>query len=176
MSGIQRKKKICAVCGNPEYLFSHGKCRGCWERTRSKSINKLVDDDLSGLIEDADAIFSKYVRMSATSEFGEDSGYASCYTCGCIKRWQEQQCGHYISRSNYHLRWDLRNTKVQCWDCNVGKHGNLGVYTERLEREYPDLPKILMEESKIVYSQDRDEIRGIIREYSRKIEMFKIDA
>lgn len=172
MSSIKQKKKLCVVCLTPQLLFSKGKCKRCWEITRSKSVNKLVGDDLSGLIEDADAIFSKYVRMSAADEYGD----AFCYTCGCVKRWQEQQCGHYISRSNYHLRWDLRNTKVQCWDCNVGKHGNLGAYTERLEYEYPELPKILMEESRIVYSQDRDEIRGIIREYSRKIEMLKIDA
>jgi hypothetical protein len=172
VSSITRKKKICSVCGGEEFLFSHGKCRRCWEITRSKSTNSVNEEDLSDLIADADAVFSKFVRMNERDIHGD----ARCYTCGSQKRWQEQQCGHYVSRSNYLLRWDLRNVKVQCSDCNCGKHGNLGQYTARLEYEFPGLPTILIDEARIVYKPSREEIRGIVSEYTRKIEMLKMES
>jgi Bacteriophage Lambda NinG protein len=166
---IPRKKKICAICGNPEYLFSGGKCRRCWSVTSSKPINSVNEIDLSDLIDDADAIFSKYIRMSAADEFGN----SVCYTCGCYRRWQVQQAGHFISRSCYLLRWDVRNVKVQCKGCNEFRDGNLGAYTSRLESEFPNLPGILMEEARIIYKPSREEIRAIITEYSNKIECLK---
>lgn len=39
------------------------------------------------------------------------------------------QCGHYISRSHNSLRFDPRNTFVQCVGCNVFKNGNYPAFT-----------------------------------------------
>ncbi len=164
---VKRKKKICIVCGNPEYLFSQGMCKRCWSINYSKPINSVISDDLSGLIEDADALFSKWIRMKDADVFD----MVGCYTCGAKKRWPNQQCGHYISRSNLYLRWDARNAKVQCEGCNCLKNGNISAYTKRLELENPGITGILLEEARIVYKPTRDELKAIISEYSKKIKM-----
>lgn len=169
MGSIARKKKICSVCGNQEYLFSGGKCKRCWEITRSKPINSVNEQDLSGLIDDADAIFSKYIRMSAA----DDDGGATCFTCDAWARWQAMQAGHFVSRGCYLLRWDIRNVKVQCHNCNVGKRGNLGEFAKRLEMQNKGLSTILMDEARIIYNPSRDEIRAIIVEYSNKFKCLK---
>lgn len=166
---IKRKKKICIVCGHPEFIFSGGKCHNCWRTTRSKSINCVTDQDLSGLIQDADAIFSKYIRMSAA----DDDGGAICFTCDAWMRWQVMEAGHFVSRECDLLRWDIRNVKVQCHTCNVGKRGNLGEFARRLELESPGLSTILMNEARIVYHPSRDEIRAVIVEYSNKYKCLK---
>jgi Bacteriophage Lambda NinG protein len=166
---ITRKRKICNVCGNLEFLFSKGKCRRCWSVTSSKPINSVNEQDLSGLINDADAIFSKYLRMSAA----DDEGGVACFTCDSWGRWQAKQAGHFVSRACYLLRWDIRNVKVQCHSCNVGKRGNLGEFAKRLELQSPGLSTMLMDESRIVYSPSRDEIRAIIIEYSNKFKWLK---
>jgi hypothetical protein len=42
MSLIERKKKICVVCGYPKVIFSHGKCQTCYKQAVAiKSIAKL---------------------------------------------------------------------------------------------------------------------------------------
>ena len=126
-------------------------------------------EGFSDLTKDADALFSKYVRMNAADK----KGFAACYTCDTEKRWQEQQCGHYISRANLYLRWDLRNARVQCELCNCHKHGNMLTFGKRLELEFPNITEILYEESKLVYKPTREEVRQIISEYTIKIENIK---
>lgn len=46
------------------------------------------------------------------------------------------QCGHFFSRSHKTIRWDERNTEVQCVGCNIFKHGNTAIYALRLQEKY----------------------------------------
>lgn len=91
---------------------------------KAPSINKLIKK--------LDAVYSTYVR-SINADF---NGYVACYTCGVKKHWKDQQCGHYVSRAVKSLRFDQRNTKVQCVGCNIFKHGALDEYALALQKEY----------------------------------------
>jgi hypothetical protein len=171
-STIKVKQKICKSCGRLSYIFSKGRCEDC---SRIEDFNKreeketLKEEDLRGLIEDADALFSRWIRL----KYSDKNGMAICYTCGVKKRFQEMQCGHYISRKSYLLRWDERDCRVQCEYCNCHKHGNLAEFGRRLELENPGITEILLEESRIVYKPTREELRAIIAEFTEKLKRFK---
>ena len=68
---------------------------------------------------------SQYVRRKANGV---------CYTCGSRKEWKAQDAGHYIHKDS--LDYDLINIHCQCTGCNRFRHGNLGIYGEKLIAEY----------------------------------------
>lgn len=175
-STIIRREKLCRSCGKPCYPFSKGRCQSCSAREDTmKRMEKVVEKEaqgagLSELIKEADAVVSLYVRLSNADEYGN----CQCYTCPTNLPYQQMQAGHYISRANLLLRWDvIRNIRVQCSGCNCVKHGNLAVFAQNLEKERPGLPDILIEESEIVYKISRDEIKQIIAEYTPKVRELK---
>lgn len=175
-STIAIKEKACSSCGRVGPIFSKGRCKQCstvegTQKRMEAETNKMISsEDLSGLIEDADAIVSLYVRLKAADELGN----CQCYTCPKIAPYQELQCGHYIRRGNLLLRWDVdRNLRPQCSYCNCNKHGNLAKFAQNLERDQPGLPDILMEESVIVYKPSREEIRQIIAQYAPLVKSLK---
>ena len=109
-----------------------------------KSNKREKRDSISSLKKKADRLHSIKVRQA-------NGVYARCYTCGVKKRWQELQCGHFISRSCNQLRYDERNTKPQCVACNVFKHGNIPEFAAHLIKDYgPDIIKQLTKESRAV--------------------------
>lgn len=170
-STIRTKFGNCGICGKWDALTKK-QCQSCyWTGIKMKSVNKMSEleieseEGLPELIEEADILFSRYVRMVNADK----EGLVACYTCGDIKHYKEQQCGHYISRGCLYLRHDLRNARVQCKACNEYKSGNLLVYGKRLEEEKPGITEILYEESKLVYHTSREEMRTIIADYSSKI-------
>lgn len=172
-STIRQKVGECEVCGKRGPLTKK-LCQNCyWNGIKLKSVNKMaakdapIEDDLQDLIADADAVYSKWLRMSAADK----DGTVSCFTCLLNMRWQNSQCGHYVKRGNLFLRWDPRNTRVQCEGCNIHKGGNYSKFTANLEAEHPGLPQILMEEGHLVYKPTREEIRGIISEYTAKTKL-----
>jgi hypothetical protein len=129
----------------------------------------IKEENLSDLIEEADGVFSKYVRLSAADK----DGNVSCYICGDKNRWQDSQCMHYIPRANMYTRFLLDNCKAGCKGCNEYKGGNLIKYAERLERETPGITESLYEQGHIVYRISREEIKQVIAEYSIKIKQLK---
>jgi len=117
---------------------------------------------LSWFKKKADEVFSEYIRR-------RDKGI--CFTCGNQKRWQDQDCGHYISRQYNELRYDERNANCQCKHCNVFRWGNLDEYAIKLIRKYGI--RILEEfwkrkhfKGKIFKTIDLEEI---IKTYKRRI-------
>ena len=134
---ITRKKNL--KCGHFDYNFSRGRCKQCAtvEDFNTRMEEELTEEGFGDLIKDADALFSKWIRMKD----GGINGIVPCYTCGTEKRWQEQQCGHYISRTNLYLRFDPRNARVQCELCNCHKHGNMLVFGKKLKWNFRVLQK-----------------------------------
>lgn len=92
---------------------------------------RLLTKSISQLKQIADELCSEYIRR----KYSDWQGNVSCYTCGKVKRWQEQQCGHYISRTYNNTRYYEPNLRVQCYSCNVEKRGNYTEFAIRLERE-----------------------------------------
>lgn len=170
-STIRQKKKICIRCGNDCYWFSKKRCKQCatiedsLARMEEETNEEIEKEGLKELIKIADDVFSKWLRQSSADK----DGFVTCYTCDSVLRHQDAQCGHYVKRGNLFLRFDPRNCRVQDEACNKYKDGNYAEYTKRLEMEHPGITSILMEEATIVYKPTRDEIRGIINEYSRKL-------
>lgn len=166
-STIKIKKGNCSVCGKYGGL-TKGMCNDhYWLQIRMKSANKepdeeLFEEGLPELIEEADILFSRWLRLSNADK----EGNVTCYTCDNKLHWKQAQCGHYISRSCIYLRHDVRNCRIQDEACNVHKRGNLLVFANRLEREKPGITEILYEESKLIYHTTREEMRGIIATYS----------
>lgn len=174
-STIRIKNKTCKRCGLPKPIFSRGRCADCariedtMARMEADAEGAIKEEGLQELVKEADDIFSKWLRLNDANE----NGFSTCYTCGHIGLWTTMQCGHYIKRGNLFLRFDTRNCRVQCEDCNVFNDGNYPEFTKRLEAEAPGITEYLMEESRLVYKPTREEIRGIIREYSLKTNQIK---
>ena len=173
-STIKQKMGICPLCNDQnEKPLKKGLCHiHYWNSVRMRSVEKqsikaIEDDGLSALIHDADVVFSRFIRLSNADR----NGIVKCYTCGSAKPWSSMQCGHYIKRGNLYLRWDPRNARPQCSICNEYKHGNYLEFTKSLERDFPGITEILMEEARIVYKPTRAEIQGVIDEFSLKIKI-----
>jgi len=173
-STIKIKKGRCSVC-NKYGALTKGLCENhYWLGVRMKSSAKGEEDlnyeeGLPELIEEADILFSRWLRKSNIKE----DGFTECYTCGVWELWTAQQCGHYIPRKCLYLRHDPRNCRVQCVTCNEHKSGNLLVFANKLEQEKPGITEILYEESLLSYKPTREEIRQIISEYSLKLKLLK---
>lgn len=136
-----------------------------------KESDKIIqEEDLGDLIADADAIFSQYIRL----KYADKEGVAACFTCGVRKHWTIQQNGHYIKRAHLYHRFDERNCRVQCVECNEFKSGNMSEYTQRLEKEQRGITDILLEEMRLVHKPSREEIRQIISEYAPKVKALKL--
>lgn len=172
-STIRPKIGTCALCTDDKKKpLTKGLCQQhYWESVRMRSAQRLQareiisEDGLPELIEEADAVFSRYVRLAAADE----RGLVHCYICGTPVRWQDAQAMHFISRSCMFLRWDLRNVKAGDKGCNEIKGGNLILFAKRLNEDQPGITEILMEESRIVYKPTREEVKAIVNEYSLKI-------
>lgn len=174
-STIIVKKKKCVSCGKDCFWFSKKRCADCsriedFGKRLEKENEKIIqEEDLSGLIEDADIVISQYIRLKSADK----NGMVKCFTCGDIKHWTVTDAGHYISRSHLYLRWDERNLKPQCQPCNRLNYGELAKYSERLNEICQGLPDILRSEATIVHKPSRDEIRQIIAEYTPKVKTLK---
>ena len=174
-STIKLKQKPCIRCGIKSFIFSKGRCEPCAriENTLAndeKEIDKIIqEEDLSGLIQDADAIFSQYIRL----KYADEKGLVKCFTCDVIKHWTLMQNGHYIGRACMALRHDERNCRPQENGCNEFKRGNIPIFTANLEKESPGITSILTEKMRLVHKVTREEIRQIISEYTPKVKELK---
>ena len=79
-------------------------------------------------------MFSGYIRQRDFKRFR-----GCCYTCEKIaERWQDYQCGHYISRGNKATLYNEQNNHMQCPRCNNPSMG-AGMprtYSFNLNRDY----------------------------------------
>jgi ribosomal protein L37E len=174
-STIGKKLKPCKSCGKPCYWFSKQRCSDCarvedtMKRMEAESERVIEEEDLSGLIEDADIIMSRYIRL----KYADKDGLVKCYTCDVKKHWSLMQAGHYVKRANLYLRWDERNLRPQESYCNEYLHGNMAEFTKRLDQECKGLPDILRADAVLVHKPTREEIRQIISEYTPKVKFLK---
>ncbi len=91
-----------------------------------------AESSFSDLMKQADLCYSKSLRKKAANVLGN----MNCYTCNLLIRIAEADLGHYIPRGHYATRYDERNTKCQCQNCNRNLYGNTEIFRERLIAEY----------------------------------------
>lgn len=122
------------------------------------------------LIHDLDFVVSRICRMMGSDE----AGLCQCYTCPTKKHWTLMQAGHYIVRANTQIRFDLKwNLRPQCPTCNEAKHGNLEVFTERLEQEEKGITEQLRELSREPYKWGRDELKQLLFDLRKKLKIIE---
>ena len=112
--------KLCLSCRKKKEELKKEKHKTT--KTYKKSLLKRLNNQ-------AWKLMSKWIRIKDA----DWRGYVTCYSCGKIITYQQANAGH-----RYHgkLNYDERNVKVQCVECNLHKHGNLGDYEQHLIRDY----------------------------------------
>lgn len=87
------------------------------------------------LEKELDSVFSLFIRLRGSWEIcGERVN--TCYTCGKMFPVKLLDCGHYHSRSVMSLRYDERNGRPQCQNCNRYLSGNRAVYEANLLKDH----------------------------------------
>lgn len=157
-------------CGHYDFDFSKGRCRDCArvQDALAKDQKEIqYEEDLSGLIQDADVLVSRYVRLSAA----DSRGLVHCVTCPIVLPWTQMDAGHFIPRACLFLRHDLRNVHPQCQDCNRYHRGRPAKYSVYLGF---DMVEWLMQEARLVHKVTRDELRAVISDMTLKLSKIKI--
>ena len=87
-------------------------------------------------------------------------GTWDCFTCGrLINEPAKAQTGHFIANSicGAYLRYDLRNLRIQCYNCNINAGGNGAMYYKCMVaekgQEYVDT--IMEDKQKSIKAYDR---------------------
>lgn len=155
------KSLYCISCRNRQKAEQYMKNA----TEKAKKDRENGEYDKQALIHDLDFVFSRYIRIREANQ----KGFATCFTCGKIDLWNNLQCGHFIKRGEHQLRWDSRNAKAQCHNCNVVQYGNLEVYANRLNEEHSGLPEQLREISRDVYKYSREELKELLIELRAKL-------
>lgn len=172
------KDLICTICNEQEKTEKQiqkanrrNAARDTGNKIRRENILGTQYEDNYGaaerqaLIHDIDFVFSRIVRIMGSDEKGQ----CECYTCSLSRHWTFMQCGHYEKRGNTQIRWDFRNVKPQCPTCNETKHGNLEVYTQRLEQEQKGLPELLKDLAREPYKWDRSELKQLLIDLRQRL-------
>ena len=92
---------------------------------------RKASESKSLMKEKAWSAFSEFIRKRDSA-----GGQSKCVTCGDWKPWKEQQAGHFVPGRSNGVLFDERNTHVQCYACNVRKHGNLLPYYDFMEEKF----------------------------------------
>lgn len=176
---IQRKKKLCKGCKTEQYLFSHGLCKYCSQKTNNnKTMSKrkrFVNYPTNKKEDKADKLFSIVVRRLNS----DSNGMCKCFTCDTTKLWKHMQCGHFIPRTHLTTRWLLENAKPQCKSCNELNAGRYEEFKTRLEAESPGITTYLEGLKHTVIDKstyDLDNIIKGLKEIEAKLDAKKGEA
>jgi hypothetical protein len=169
---INKKKRL--KCGCFDYNFSKGRCKAhATQEDAQKRIDAyeetVSDESLQNLIDDLDAIFSRYIRL----KYADEKGNVACYTCGGRLPIQHIQNGHYIHRQDLATRFLESNCRPQCERCNSNHNDNPVVFRDKLETETAGITEWLLEQSREVCKPTRDELKMMIVDYRYKVKLLE---
>lgn len=132
---------------------------------KRRTLEQMSTHELEGKL---DALVSQYVRKSSAGGNGD----TRCVTCGAYGRWQDMDCGHYISRNFRSTRWDLQNLGVQCQRCNRFAGGMQFVMREYLvDKHGEEAIKAMESRAKLGWEKhvSREALLDQIAEYKAKL-------
>ena len=96
-------------------------------------------------------------------------GYWNCFTCDrVLDEPMKAQTGHFLPSSTCgaFLRYDLRNLRIQCYNCNINQGGNGAHFYKRLvETEGQEYVDQLFKDKHISIKADSWWYEGKIKEY-----------
>lgn len=161
------KNLFCIDCRNED------KRKGILDRAiKREEIRKNIngESERDSLINDLDYTVSRYIRIRES----DSSGKCECYTCGTKDHWTKLQAGHFIKRAETILRWDVRNLRPQCVNCNCNLHGNIKSYETKLEEEQPGICDELRELAREVNKYTRDDLKEMLIDFRSKLKMVEM--
>lgn len=97
---------------------------------KKKTKRKRGSDERKTWIEKLDRVFSIYIRLRDSKEFGFRA--ARCISCGDVKPFDMMDCGHFVSRTCMPLRWSEENCNAECSFCNRFQSSHLLGYRKNL--------------------------------------------
>lgn len=128
---VERVLKEKKLDGTPEgrYAINRLRTRAKHAAERAPKVAKKRaqrkakgGDTHSDLIHKADRAFSLFIRWRDTVDTVAGRG-GHCVTCKTFHLWDGLQCGHWIRRENWGVRWDDRNAHAQDVVCNKYRGG-----------------------------------------------------
>lgn len=177
-------KKIpnCKDCGNQGHYAIN--CQNTLRKPIKRSVKPVASKKVkvptkkakapnrSKLVKELDAIYSQYVRLDQSDEYG----FCICVTSGERLFWKDAQNGHFFSRRFYPTRWNDDNCHPQSMRDNVFLKGNYINYTRYMidsyGREFVDeLEKLAHTTVKIKNS----ELIEKIAYYSTEVKRLKLE-
>jgi len=124
------------------------------------------------LVKDLDKVFSLFIRMRASDE----NGFATCFTCGQVKKWKEGDAGHFISRGALSTRWNETNVQFQDKKCNIFQSGQQYLFSVALNRLHGEgTADALFAMSRQTRKYGVGELKAMIVIYKDKVEAIKRD-
>jgi hypothetical protein len=118
-----------------------------------------------------DIIFSKYIRLRDTDEYG----HGACFTCGLSYHYDYLQCGHFRKRRNLATRWYQDNAHAQCQECNqeddmaaymiamLNQEGGMEKASEIIEMSKVS-PKFMAEDYEKMYKHYRKLVKLLLKD------------
>ena len=117
------------------------------------------------LIKKLDAAFSQYIRWRDA----DADGLVKCCTCDTKKHVKAMQCGHFMSRRYYSLRWHEKNAHGQCYGCNIGDQGRQYEHSKHIDKKYgKGTAENLLKRSKDSRKYTNEELIQLIIYYKTK--------
>jgi len=74
---------------------------------------------------------SRYVRLRDTVD-----GVCQCITCPKSGHPKDFDCGHFVTRDKYNLKYHEKNAHAQCTACNMYGKGEQAAHAAALDRKY----------------------------------------
>jgi len=110
--------------------------------------------------------FSKMRRL----EEADWRGTVTCVTCQKKMHWKESQLGHFLPGRHSSTLFDVRNSSIQCPQCNVFKHGNLAEYYPYMLKKYgQEVIDELKRKNNETYKYKKSELEYMRKTFKAKI-------
>lgn len=117
-----------------------------------------------------DKIFSKFIRLRDS----DGDGFGECCTCSKRLHWKEAHCGHFISRRHLSVRWDERNTALQCPYCNTYNQGQQYFFSLFIDKRYgKGTVEELIQKSKETVRMTKWDYQPLIDSYKEKVKQLE---
>lgn len=127
------------------------------------------DESLQNLVEDLDAVFSRYIRLY----YADEKGMVSCYTCPKKMPISKIQNGHYVHRIDMATRFLEANCRPQCEQCNSRHNDDPTIFRDALENETNGITSWLREQAREVVKPTRSELKQLIIAYRHKVKILE---
>lgn len=119
---------------------------------------------LSAWIHKLDTVYAKYRKLS---EIKNDC--LRCFTCTKVIPIELADLGHFVGRQYKPVRWDDRNTQIQCRWCNRFNEGMKDEFALALQKKYGDkIVEELVQAKWMPLKLDSLVLQEMIKDYQQK--------